>query len=282
MTGTAIDRAPALPRGRTLRLGVNRVAYEVRAYFRQGDSVFFTFLFPVLFLAIFAVSFSEGDFGRDADGNVVTAAEYYLSAMLAAGVLLSGLQNLAIDIAMERSDGTLKRLAGSPLPVVSYFLGKLGQVLVTATLQAGLLLALAALAFGVGLPTDASRWLAFAWIFLLGVASSAVLGIGLSALPRSGKSATAVIVPVVLVLQFISGVYLVFSQLPEWLQNIASIFPLKWLAQGMRFVFLPDSFAAVEAGGDWNLAGVALALAVWLVVGLVLARLTFRWVRRDS
>ena len=46
----------------------------------------------------------------------------------------------------------------------------------------------------------------------------AVLGIALSGLPRSGKSATAVIIPIALVLQFISGVYLGFSQLPEWLQ----------------------------------------------------------------
>ena len=282
MTTTTPGRVPALPRGRTLRLGMIRTAYEVRAYFRQGDSVFFTFLFPLLFLTIFSVAFSGGDFGRDADGNAVSAAEYYLPAMLAAGVLLSGLQNLAVDIAMERSDGTLKRLAGSPLPVGSYFLGKLGQVLVTGILQAALLIAVAALVFGVGLPTEPDRWLTFTWVFLLGVVSCAVLGIGLSSLPRSGKSATAVIVPVVLVLQFISGVYLMFSDLPEWLQNVASVFPLKWLAQGMRHVFLPDSYAVLEQGGTWNLPGVALVLALWLVVGLVLARITFRWVRRDS
>ncbi|BDZ45633.1 hypothetical protein GCM10025866_15420 [Naasia aerilata] len=221
----AAPRPTALPRGRTLRLGLLSAAYEVRTYFRQPDTVFFTFLFPVLFLTIFSVAFSEGDFGRDADGSVISAAQYYLSAMVAAGVLLSGLQNLAVVIAMERSDGTLKRLAGSPLPIASYFLGKLGQVLVTALLQSALLLVVAAFVFGVRLPGDAGHWFTFAWVFLLGVTSSAVLGIGLSALPRSGKTATAVIIPIVLVLQFISGVYLVFSQLPEWLQNVASIFP---------------------------------------------------------
>ena len=98
-------------------------------------------------------------------------------------------------------------------------------------------------------------------MFLLGVATCAILGIGLSALPRSGKSATAVIIPIVLVLQFISGVYLAFTNLPTWLQNVASVFPLKWLAQGMRSVFLPSTFEAAEAGGSWNLPGVAIVLA---------------------
>ncbi|MCW4386013.1 ABC transporter permease [Salinibacterium sp. SYSU T00001] len=273
---------PALPAGRTLTLGIRRIGYEVKAYFRQGDAVFFGFLFPIVMLTIFSVAFSEGDFGTTADGTVVTAADYYLPAMLAAGVLLSGLQNMALDIAAEKGDGTLKRLAGSPLPVISYFIGKIGQVLVSGVVQAALLLTLAALAFRVELPSDPDRWATFAWVFLLGIATSAILGIGLSSIPRSAKSANAVIIPIVLVLQFISGVYLQFSALPEWLQNVASVFPLKWMAQGMRAAFLPEEYRMLEAGEVWNLGGVAIALIVWLVVGLVLARVTFRWIRKDG
>ena len=132
------------------------------------------------------------------------------------------------------------------------------------------------------LPTDGESWFTFAWVFLLGVTTCSILGIGLSTLPRSGKSASAVIIPIVLILQFISGVYISFTSLPEWLQNVASLFPLKWLAQGMRSVFLPDSFAALEQDGTWNLPGVAIATGIWLVAGLILARVTFRWIRKDS
>ncbi|MBW4041782.1 MAG: ABC transporter permease [Acidobacteria bacterium] len=270
------------PLQRTIRLGLGRVRYEVRGYFRQGDSVFFTFLFPVVFLTIFSVAFSNFDFGKDAAGHAVSAARYYLPGMLAAGLLLTGTQNMAVEIAGERSDGTLKRLGGSPLPVFSYFIGKMGEVLVSALLQAALLLVVARLAFQVPLPAVASTWVTFGWVFLLGAATCAVLGVALSVLPRTGKSATAVVIPITLVLQFISGVYLQFSQLPVWLQNVAAVFPLKWLAQGMRSVFLPSGFSAIEQGGTWDLAGVALVTSIWLVVGLVLCRVTFRWIRRDS
>jgi ABC-2 type transport system permease protein len=266
--------------GRIIPNGLSRIRYEVTGYFRQGDSVFFTFLFPLVMLTIFSVAFSEQSFG--APGNEVSAATYYLPGMLAAGVLLSGLQNMSIDIAVEKGDGTLKRLAGTPLSPISFFIGKIGQVLVTGLLQAALLILVARFAFGVELPSDPQSWMTFAWVFLLGVTTCAILGIGLSGLPRSGKSATAVIIPIVLVLQFISGVYLAFTNLPEWLQNVASVFPLKWLAQGMRSVFLPSAFEAAEAGGDWNLAGVAIVTGIWLVAGLIAARLTFRWIRKDS
>ncbi|MBH0009770.1 ABC transporter permease [Salinibacterium sp. SWN1162] len=265
---------------RNLTLGFSRIKYEVRAYFRQGDSVFFTFLFPVVMLTIFALAFSEQNFGTE--DEPLTAAAFYLPGMLAAGLLLSGLQNMAIDIAMERSDGTLKRFAGTPLPIMSYFIGKIGQVFVTGVLQATLVIVVASVAFGVELPSEASKWLTFVWVFVLGVTTSAVLGIALSALPRSGKSATAVVIPIALVLQFISGVYLGFSLLPTWLQNFASIFPLKWMAQGMREVFLPASFEVMEQSESWNLPGVAIATGIWLVFGLIVTRLTFRWIRKDS
>jgi ABC-2 type transport system permease protein len=119
-------------------------------------------------------------------------------------------------------------------------------------------------------------------VFFFGVTTSAVLGIALSGLPRSGRSASAVVIPIVLVLQFISGVYLSFTNLPVWLQNVASVFPLKWMAQGTRSVFLPEGFESLEQGESWNIPGIAIALGLWLVVGLIVTRLTFRWIRKDS
>jgi ABC-2 type transport system permease protein len=50
----------------------------------------------------------------------------------------------------------------------------------------------------------------------------------------------------------------------------------------MRSVFLPDSFAAQEVGGSWQLPQTALVLGAWAVVGLLLCLRTFRWYRRDA
>lgn len=264
-----------------LTLGASRIGYETKTYFRSPDTLFFTFLFPFVMLAIFTAAFSaQGEIGPP--GAEITIGAYYLPAMLAAGILLSGVQNLAVDIAMEKSNGTLKRLGGTALSPTSYFLGKIGQVFVTGAAQSALLIVAGAVVLGIELPTDPAKWLTFAWVFVLGLVTSALIGIALSALPRSGKSATAVVIPIVLLLQFISGIYLQWNMLPEWLQNIASLFPLKWIAQGMRSVFLPEGWETLEQNGSWDLPGVAIALGIWLIVGLVLSRLTFRWIRRDA
>jgi ABC-2 type transport system permease protein len=85
------------------------------------------------------------------------------------------------------------------------------------------------------------------------------------------------VTPIALVLQFISGVFFPFGQLPGWMQQIASVFPLKWMTQGMRSVFLPDELGAAEVGGSWDLPMVALVLIAWVAIGLVLCLTTFRW-----
>ena len=255
----------------TVALGAWRARFELIQYVRSGDTLVFTFLFPIALLALFSTIFgADGDFTAGPGLPAIPVAQMYLPAMLAAG------------IATERTNGMLKRLGATPLSPVSYFLGKIGQVGVTAVVQAGLIILFAVVVFQVPLPTEPEKWLTFTWVFVLGVVTSALLGVALSAVPRSGRSASAVIIPIVLVVQFISGVYLFFFLLPDWLQTAASVLPVKWMAQGMREVFLPAEYAVLEQGGEWNLGGVAVALGVWLIVGLVLARLTFRWNRRDA
>ncbi|WP_243063807.1 ABC transporter permease [Humibacter sp. RRB41] len=268
---------------RMLALGGSRTRYEVVAYFRSLDTVFFTFLFPLIMLGIFTAAFSaSGDIVVKPGQPGISVGAYYLPGMVAAGILLSGVQNLAVDIAREKGDGTLKRLGGTPLSPVSYFIGKIGQVFTTGIIQLVLILVVARLFLGIALPTDPGRWLTFVWIFVFGIVTSSLLGIALSALPRSGRSATAVVVPIVLILQFISGVYLRFDQLPGWMQAIASVFPLKWMAQGMRSVFLPSDFVTLEPNDSWQLGWIAVVLGIWFIVGLAISRVTFRWIRKDS
>ena len=266
----------------TARLGVARVRYELTGFFRERDAVIFIFAYPIIMLAIFATVFGQDSAVAGPPGQEVPFAQYFLPGMIATGLLLSSFQNLAIAISEERDSGALKRLRGTPLPPTAYFLGKIGAVLVTSVVQLALLLAVAALMFDVALPDDPARWATFAWVFVLGTAAGVICGIGFSSLPRSARSANAIVTPVVLVLQFISGVFFTFADLPGWMQDVAALFPLKWMAQGMRSVFLPDWATELEPAGAWEHGTTALVLVVYLALGLVVALRTFRWRRRDD
>ncbi len=279
MTTSPVDRRPTTTRSRpqqTLALGVARTRLELTAFFRERDAVIFGFAFPILLLGLFAVVFGNDPFTEA--GAEATVAQYYTPAMIASGIALTSFQSLAITIAVERDDETLKRLRGTPMPPVAYFLGKIGLVLVTSLSQTALLLATGVLLLGVDLPSGIA-WATFAWLYLLGTTAGTVLGIAFSAVPRSAKSAATVVPGPLLLLQFISGIYFAFPLLPTWLQWIASVFPLKWLAQGMRSVFLPDEFKAAELSGSWQLGLTAAILVAWSAIGLFLSLRTFRWLK---
>jgi ABC-2 type transport system permease protein len=63
------------------------------------------------------------------------------------------------------------------------------------------------------------------------------------------------------------------------MQQIAAIFPLKWMTQGARSVFLPDSFATREVAGHWETGRTYAIIAACLVLGLIWAIRSFKWER---
>jgi len=270
MTATTERQLPSVGSVCRTRAGV-----ELKEFFRQRESVVFTLMFPVILLLVFGAVL-------DYDlGSGVSFTQYFMAGIIAAGVLGASLQNMAISIATERSDGTLKGLAGTPMPKSAYFVGKVVQVLAVTLAIIVVLLFIGVVFYGIDLPSG-TDWLTFAWVAVLGAAACTLLGIALSSLAKNGRSASATVTPFALLLQFISGVFFQFSEVPTWLQTVAAVFPLKWMAQGLRSVFLPDALAAAEPAGTWELGRVALVLGIWCVVGLVLCVRTFRWQDRGD
>jgi ABC-2 type transport system permease protein len=256
-----------------LTLGLARAPVELKTFFRVREAVVFTFSLPIVMLVILGSVFSE-----QLEGTGISVSQLFAAGIIAGGVASTSFVNLGIGIATDRDDGTLKRLRGTPMPVVSYFLGKVLLVLVASLAEVTLLLGAGYLFFDLTLPTEVGRWVTFGWVFLLGVAACSLLGIAATALARTARSAIAFTNMALLVLQFASGIFVVpISHLPEPLVQVGSLFPLKWMAQGFRSVFLPDSAAGLEMAGAWEHGRVALVLVAWCIGGLVLCLVTFRW-----
>jgi ABC-2 type transport system permease protein len=256
-------------------LALKRGALELKGFFRTKGQFIVIFSLPAIMLMLLgAMSMSR----MTAPG--VTGAQILTAGMIGAGIMSTSFQNLGINIALERDDGTLKRLHGMPMPHVSYFGGKIIQVLVCMVAEVAILIVVGVLLFDVQLPSSLDRWVTFAWVLALGGVACALLGIAASSLPKSGRGANAIITLPFLILQFCSGVYLPFSDVPALLQYFAALFPLKWMTQGMRSVFLPEQAAALEPAGAWEHPMIAVVLAAWCVGGLLLCLKTFRWTPR--
>jgi ABC-2 type transport system permease protein len=275
MTAVLSSARPAPPS--TARIALSRVGLELRLFFRERQQVVFSFAYPVVMLVIFA-SILGGD---DRPGDI-PFAQYFLAGIAATGIMLTSFQALGTSIANEREKGQLERLQLLGTPPAAYFAGKAGQVLATAGVQLAVLLPVARYGFDVPMPVDLAHWLTFLWVAALGALAGTVLGIAASALPGSASATTTAISALAIVLQFFSGVFFGFLELPGWMQQAAAIFPLKWLTQGMRSAFLPEQAGAFEVAGGWEHGRTALVLAAWVIIGAVVCVRTFRWRRADG
>jgi ABC-2 type transport system permease protein len=271
-TTTAAPAAASTRLPSALRIGIARGAIETKAFFRQRESLVFIFLFPLMMLVIFSSIFTG-----NVDHTDVPFKQVFAAGIIASAVMGTSFQSLAIQVSVERDYGALKRLYGTPMPRTAYFIGKMIQVLVVGVVQTAIMLTVASGIAGLKLPSSASAWLTFGWVFVLGIFSCALLGLATSTIARSGDSAAAVVTPPFILLQFISGVFFPFSGLPSWMQHVAAVFPLKWLTQGMRSVFLPAGYQQQEMAHSWEHGRTALILGAWAIGGLFLCLRVFRW-----
>jgi ABC-2 type transport system permease protein len=272
---SATQRRPSLP-----RLAVSRAEVELKGFFRDSQAALFTFILPVMLLVVFSAVFTGVVFGPPGEAPL-PFRQYFAAGMMASGIVSASFTTVAISVAIEQHDGTLKRLAGTPLPKAAYFAGKVMAATVLAFLASGLMLAIGVVVYDLDLPTTPGRWLALVWVPVLGIAACCLLGLAFTRAVRTAKGAAPVVMFPFLLLQFTSGVFFVFTDLPEWMQRLAALFPLKWVAQGLRYALLPDWVGTNEPAHSWEVGRIVLVLLAWLVAGAVLALLTFRWDRSD-
>ncbi|MGH3167278.1 MAG: ABC transporter permease [Trebonia sp.] len=271
--GAAVTASvPRAPLPGVWRVGLSRGQVELKAFFRERQSVVFILAMPAVMLVLLGAIF-----GHEQTDPGVTIGDLYVAGLIGGGVMATSYQNLGLSIAFERERFTLKRLRGTPMPAAAYFAGKVIQVVVAAIAETAVLLIIGVAFYRLRLPGSMMAWWTFTWVFVLGVSACSLLGIAASSLPRSAaRNGVAVITLPFMVLQFISGVYVPFFLVPPWLRDIASVFPLEWMCRGMRSVFVPGA-VTLEPGHSWQLGEGALVLSAWIVAGLVLCLTTFRW-----
>ena len=105
---------------------------------------------------------------------------------------------------------------------------------------------------------------------LLGCAAFAGLGLAATALIRSLEGSSGAINAVLLPMAFLSGGFGPTAHYPTVLRKIGDVLPLKYFVQLLYTVYLREKSL-------WSRPGALAVLAVWGVVGAVIAARRFRW-----
>jgi ABC-2 type transport system permease protein len=240
----------------------HQIRYEQLTFWRNPQSAFFTFVFPVLIITIFgglfggakATSFYYG-------GN---ALQYYVSTIAGMSVLGSCYSQLAIVLATRRQNGILKRVRATPLPASGYFVGLLAHCILVSFIDVLLILVVGRL-YGLSLPAP-SQWLPLAVSLVLGATAYCALGVAVASMIKNADAAPAVVQVVLFPLVIISGTYVPIHGV---IATVSSVLPVKPLNDALLTVFTSSS-----SGFQWHDYGTLLA---WGAVSAVVAVRRFRW-----
>ena len=231
---------------------------ERRMFWRNPSAAFFNFLLPLLFLVLLAAVLT-----KQSDRNVI------VPGIAGMAVLATTFSALAYNMVFLREQGILKRMRGTPLPSGAYLLGIAGNAVMNTAVQIVLIVLAGKLFYGIPWPRDVGE---LALFVVLGVVCFASLGVALAHAIPTFEAATVYVNMIFLPVVFIS---IDAAHDPSFLKGIAEALPLAHLVQGLR-----DAMVTGNGLGDaWSALGV---LAVWTVLGVVLAIRGFSWEQRRS
>ncbi len=248
-------------------LAMRQVRYENTAFWRNPIAAIFTFAFPLMFLVIFNLLFGNNE--MTFPGGTASTSTFYVPAIAALSVIGACYTNVAIGISFSRDQGLLKRIRGTPLPSWSFLFGRIVHAIILSVLLVAIVTAAGALFYGVDIPTNTLP--AFLVTLALGGGAFCALGLAIAAIIPNADASPAIVNASILPLLFISDVFIPLQDAPYWLTTFASVFPVKHFSAALQTSFNPFE---TGAGFEWIHL---LIMAGWLLAGLLVSVVFFRW-----
>ena len=249
-------------------LAAYQIEYEQRSFWRNRSAAFFTFAFPLLLLVIFG-SLNRANKITTLGVGHLAYTEYFVPSMLALGVMSACFVNVGTALSVRRQSGQLKRVRGTPLPPWVFLAGVLGNALALSVMIAGVVILTGVALFSVRLPSD---WLTLSLSVAVGALAFCALGVAATSLTTdsSSESAAAVLNGLFFPILFISGAFFPVSG-ASFLSKIAGALPVRPFISATFSTFDPRPHVTHLDGSG------LLFIAVWGILGAVLALRYFRW-----
>ena len=226
------------------------------------------FVMALIFPVVFVLAFAVFDVSFSAEGALpgVDYFEYVLPALLAIGLMNFAMVGSAASVARYREMRILKRIVVTPLPPSRFIVAQVGARLVLAAVQTGLIMVVGVLVGG----TVGSSWPLIFIISTLGNLIFISLGFAIAGRVGTVDAANNAAGLATTPLMFLSGSFFPIESMPTWLQPIADLLPLTPLIDSMRAI-------ALQGAGIGDIGSELALIGAWLIAGLGLARLTFRF-----
>lgn len=255
---------------RAVALLLRQVRYENRSFWRNPPAAFFTIIFPLMFLVIFNLVFSDRTV--EVPGGEAGISTFYVPGIIALSVIGACYTNVAMGLSFSRDQGLLKRVRATPLPTWALLGGKIAHAVVIGILLVAVVSAAGTALYDVAFPTRTLP--AFALTLVIGSATFSALGLAVTSAIPNADAAPAIVNASILPLLFISDVFIPLDDAPSWLTAFSDLFPVRHFSLALQASFNP-----FEQGTGFEAQRLAV-MAVWMVVSILIAIRFFRWESR--
>ncbi|HEY1853650.1 MAG TPA: ABC transporter permease [Solirubrobacterales bacterium] len=249
-----------------MNLVLHTTRFGLIAFKRNRKARLLTLVFPVLLLVIFDGIFHGGHV--EVSGVSINYGAFFVPSVIVFTLTVSNLAMLINTVVAQRELGILKRRRATPLPAWALVVSQSLTVIAMAFASVLLLVVLAAVAFGTTPEANGILTLILGAVF--GSAAFCGLSYAISTFVDSADSAQPMIQLIMFPLFFISGVWVPTSELPSWLNAIASVFPVEHVADLAHRAYV----GVVPVGPV--LLDVAILVA-WAAAGAWVAARRFQW-----
>ncbi len=197
----------------------------------------------------------------------LTYMDFLLPGILSMSIMQAGIFGVAFGFVSLKKRGILRRLWVTPINPNDFIIAQVAMRLLVLTMQMGVMLGVGVLFLNLHFVGN------IALMALLGMLGAIVflgMGFALAGISKSEDQVAPLANVISLPMMALSGVFFSRSNLPGILRTITDVFPLTYLADGLRSV-------AIDGATLTHIVPQLAGLTVWAVIACALAIKLFRW-----
>lgn len=239
----------------------NFVKYEIILWFRKKEYVFWSFIWPILW-----ISFIKFIFPDLPGWSSQETLQYYYPSAVTMILLSAALTSLSMSIAINKENKILKQLKIIPFSIKDFFISKMLVSFIFVLISIGVLTIFSSI---YGLCLNFLNGLFFL-IVLVGFLALASIAFFIAGYCKGVSTTSVVTLTTMMIFMFLSSVFFDLSASPKVIQVIAGIFPSSIICDTLRGLFAESMQIA-------DILIKFLLLIIWSGVFLILSQITFKY-----
>jgi len=157
--------------------------------------------------------------------------DFFVPGILGMSIMNSGVIGLSTAFTSFREKGILRRIKVTPFALWKFILARV-------VAQMTVILATSAILVGLGMLvwdlTVRGNWLLITGVIVVGSLAFLAIGYAISSVARNTEAAASYANLITFPMLFLSGVFFPVGSMPDWLEPVMKVLPLKYLVDALR------------------------------------------------